>query len=442
MSYCVTITDGSLSRSRQAVLAAVLAQRLNVEPEEAELMALVTPCTVGPVATAGTRDRLVSALVGAGFSARAAEPAPLAVREAEPPAAAPDAVPARGRAGLVVAVVLALVVAGLAGAALASRPDDTDTVIVDESPPNAVMADGPDTVPVEAPPPVDPDLADFETYGYSPRHGVNWNLFAPGGQTRYSSSPDGTPVPVRDAPSRRHGTALTDVPNGSTVETDGCLPPRSDGGRWCRVDLGGREGWVYDRFLTSAPQVPSDDADFALGYSPRRGVNWNVFASGVQVRYAAAPRRTPVPVRDAPSARHGRALADVSSGAAVRTDGCLPRRDDGGHWCRTDAAGGEGWIYDRFLADAPRQTSSRPSRPTAAVIVLGSYTPDDVYGLDARLAQARQTGLAVETAPSERFGMSPGYTVIVAGPYDSDAAAQMLAQVRFVVPDAFIKSLR
>ena len=416
MSYQVEIADGPLGRDRQAALAAILAPRLGVEPEEAELLALITPSTVGPVATAGAQ----AALVAAGFAARAvgqaAPPAPPA-SDPVPDGPAPDAAPRKSRAGLA-AVLLALAVAGLAGVALASRPATTDTVIVD-GPPGAGTDDGggttiEDGAPEE--PPVDADLADFETYGYSPRRGVNWGVFASGSQTRYSSSPDGTPVPVRDAPSRRHGTALTDVPNGSTVETDGCLPARSDGGRWCRVDLGGSEGWVYDRFLTSAPQVPSDEAEFALGYSSRRGVNWNAFSSGVQVRYAAAPRRTPIPVRDAPSARHGRALADVSSGSAVRTDGCLPRRDDGGRWCRTDAVGGEGWIYDRFLADSPRQAPARaPARPAGADFALG-YSPQQgvnwsVFESGRQVRTARAPGgsaVPVRDAPSREFGRVAG----------------------------------
>ena len=422
MSYQVEVADGPLGRDRQAVLATVLGQHLGVEPEEAELLALITPSTVGPLATAEAQAALVEALAAAGFSARAVgqaapPPAPPA-REPMPYAGAPETASRKSRAGLVV-VLLALVTAGLAGAALTSRSDDPGTGTVDDPPPGA-GADGrgattiEDGVPEERP--VDSDLADFETYGYSPRRGVNWGAFASGSQTRYSSSPDGTPVPVRDAPSRRHGAALSDVPNGSTVETDGCLPPRSDGGRWCRVDLGGSEGWVYDRFLTSTPQVPSDEADFARGYSLRRGVNWDAFSSGVRVRYAAAPRRTPVPIRDAPSARHGRALADVSSGSSVRTDGCLPRRDDGGRWCRTDAAGGEGWIYDRFLSDAPRPAPTRtPARPVGPDFALG-YSPQQgvnwsVFESGRQVRTARAPGgsaVPVRDAPSRESGRVVG----------------------------------
>lgn len=381
MPYRVQITEARLSREHQAELAALLVAHTGVTPEEAELSALMTPCAVGPVATAEARDGLLEALAAAGFGARATGEAPgdppaeasrsLAAPETspldEPPSyepltseepvyeapapAAPPSVPARTNWGAVVLGVAAIAAAAVVAVVVLTRPAPLPVVVENASaPPGYAGAEAPEVVYV-----------------------------------------DETPEPVEAA--------------------------------------------------DAAPEPP-DEADFERGFDPRRGVNWDVFASETQVRYAAAPGRTPIPIRDAPSGRHGRAVGEVSSGGAVRTDGCLPRRpEDGGRWCRT--ADGQGWIYDRYLATSPPPTRSAPaSEPTSVLVVLGSYAIGDDAGLQARYAEANRTGLGLEIGPSERFGMKPGYTVIISGPYDNETSLRVLAQAQRVVPDAFRRSLR
>ena len=74
--------------------------------------------------------------------------------------------------------------------------------------------------------------------------------------------------------------------------------------------------------------------------------------------------------------------------------------------------------------------------------MLGSYLLGDDAGLEARVAQAQRTGLSLQVVPSERYGMSAGYLVIVAGPFDGSTADRMLNQAQTYVGDALLRTLR
>ena len=109
-------------------------------------------------------------------------------------------------------------------------------------------------------------------------------------------------------------------------------------------------------------------------------------------------------------------------------------------------SGGGGWIYDLYLAASPggssRPTAPEPGPSAPAYVVMGSYLPGDEAGLQARVAQAELAGVPLETGPSERYGMNPGYVVIVSGPYERSRAERVLAQVRPHVLDAFLRAVR
>ena len=504
MPLLVEITEASLPRERQAVLARVLVAELNVEPEEAELTALVMPALVGPFATAADRDAFLVALAEAGFAARAvADEAPLAASPPEPAYAAPsyvpspvpavpvappapaytappEATPTSGSNGIAVAVaiVLGVVAAVLAVVVITGRATTAETTVVSDAPPGGYPASGDagaDATVIEdvAEAPVPTDDADF-ALGYSPRRGVNWDLFTQGSQTRYSGAPDDTPVPVRDAPSARHGAAVGDVPPGGQVTTDGCLQPRpEDGGRWCRTATTGGEGWIYDRYLlASAParQAPAPsgglqtvrlrDGQFSMTLS-EGGRTWRLPRPLSANTSISNIRRVTLAGRDIVQfeARDGRWATtyfwEVRQGLLhfVGQDGSGTVNVSEAPGSRAVVAAALGYVPGDDVvrgsgraSRAPARQSARASTPRGGanapnIIVMGSYQPYDRAGLDARYAQAQQTGLTLQVVPSETYGMTPGLRVIVAGPFDRDTALRLLPQVRQVVPDAFRNSL-
>ena len=505
MPLLVEITEASLPRERQAALARVLVAELNVEPEEAELTALVMPALVGPFATAADRDAFLVALAEAGFAARAvADEAPRAASAPEPAYAAPahipvpaapvappayaapaytappEATPTSGSNGIAVAVaiVLGVVAAVLAVVVITGRATTAETAVVAEAPPGGYPASGDtggDATPIGDAPeaPALTDDADF-ALGYSPRRGVNWDLFTQGSQTRYSGAPDDTPVPVRNAPSARHGAAVGDVPPGGQVTTDGCLPQRpEDGGRWCRTATTGGEGWIYDRYLlASAParQAPAPsgglqtvrlrDGQFSMTLS-EGGRTWRLPRPLSANTSISNIRRVTLAGRDIVQfeARDGRWATtyfwEVRQGLLhfVGQDGSGTVNVSEAPGSRAVVAAALGYVPGDDVvrgsgraSRAPTRQSARASAPRGGanapnIIVMGSYQPYDRAGLDARVAQAQQTGLTLQVVPSETYGMTPGLRVIVAGPFDRDTALRLLPQVRQVVPDAFRNSL-
>ncbi|HEX9951707.1 MAG TPA: hypothetical protein VGB53_08060 [Rubricoccaceae bacterium] len=135
----IIIAGGPFSPARQAALAAVFARTPGIEPEEAALLAVVTPCVVGPVPE---ETRLVDDLAAAGF-----ETYPVADSEHDgvvaqdllaPPVAAP------GQAGGMVAgaavLTLAVIGAGLVGVGIGSREKVPPTPVVVDRPPGASAA--------------------------------------------------------------------------------------------------------------------------------------------------------------------------------------------------------------------------------------------------------------------------------------------------------------
>ncbi|HEX9952047.1 MAG TPA: hypothetical protein VGB53_09785 [Rubricoccaceae bacterium] len=509
MSFLVEITEASLPRERQAALAQILIAELNVEPEEAELTALVMPALVGPFATAADRDAFLVALAEVGFAARAVadeaptdalppEPAyaaptyaaasapaayaapPIPVAPVAPPtyAAPPEAAPVSGSSGLAVAVaiVLGVIAAVLAVVVLTGRGGREETTVASDAPPGGYPSSGDadgDATPIsDAPEAETPVLTDDAAFalGYSPRRGVNWDLFSAGTQTRYSGAPDGTPIPVRDAPSARNGTAVDDVPPGEAVTTDGCLRPRpEDGGRWCRTDYAGGEGWIYDRYLlASAParraSAPSGglqtvrlrDGQFSITLS-EGGRTWRLPRSLSANTSVSNLQRTTLAGRDIVQfeARDGRWTTtyfwEYRQGLLhfVGQDGSGTVNVSEAPGSRAVVAAALGYVPGDDVVRGSGNASRAPTRNSTPrsgasapnIIVMGSYQPYDQAGLDARYAQAQRTGLTLQVVPSETYGMTPGLRIIVAGPFDRDTALRLLPQVRQVVPDAFRNSL-
>jgi hypothetical protein len=500
MAYLVEITEPSLSRARQAELSAVLVRELNVEPEEAELTALVMPALIGPFATAADRDAFLLALAETGFAAQpvadetpvappalsTALPDPPAPPVVPPPPAyvppayapPPDAVPASGSNRLVVGVAIALGVlaAVLAVVVWTGRGDGAETAADSGDPPGRYSEGEPleEATTIEDAPerdaPVRTDDADF-ALGYSPGRGVNWDLFSSRTQTRYSGAPNGTPIPVRDAPSARHGRAVDDVPPGEPVTTDGCLRPRpEDGGRWCRTDYAGGEGWIYDRYLLASARraAPSGGlrvvslrgGQTSLTLS-EGGRTWRLPRSLSAGTAVSNVQRTTLAGRDIVQfeARDGRWTTtyfwEYRQGLLhfVGQDGSGTTNVSEAPGSQAVVSAALGYVPGddvvRGSGDASRPTarpSARPSAPRGEsnapnIIVMGSYQPYDQAGLDARYAQAQRTGLTLQVVASETYGMTPGLRVIVAGPFDRDTALRLLPQVRQVVPDAFRNAL-
>ena len=509
MSYTAEITERSLSRDRQAVLTDVLVRELNVEPEEAELTALVMPALVGPFETAADRDAFLVALAEAGFAARPgmaeaayespaytppayvppAQPAytppaytPPVQQAVAPPGAPPPYGPVTSSSGngtiIGIAILLAVIAAALAVVVLTqNKRDDIEGTPVVETPPGGgtPSTDGGlvDTMAIdtgETEAPVRTDDADY-ALGFSPRRGVNWDVFSSGQATRYASAPNGTPIPIRDSPSARYGTAVDEVSPGGSITTSGCLPRRpEDGGRWCQVN--GESGWIYDRYLTSAPrrQAPAAsgggvqtvrlrDGQLSLRLS-EGGQTWNLpraLSPGTSVsniqRVSLAGRSI---VRfTAQDARWSTTYYwEYRQGLLhfVGTDGNRTNvseapgsqaiiQADRGYVPGDDIVRGSGTASRAPTRQAPRRPSSISTANVPNIIVMGSYGPGDDDALNARYAQAEQTGLTLQVVPASTYGMNGNYRVIVSGPYDYATTLRLLDQVRQYVPDAFRKAL-
>lgn len=518
MSYRVEITGGPFSRERQAELVRLLVPTVGIEPEEAELNVLLAPCTVGPV-DAGTRDRLLDALGAAGFEATATGAAPVYTNEpayaepayAEPayapppaPAYAPPtppyespayeppapayaetvAEPARSNGMLIaVAAVLGLLVVGLGVTALlANRGDAPDPVVVDAGTPGYGGSEPTPTTTIDddlvdgsmvegsvVEEPTSAGSSDAAEYalGYSPRRGVNWDVFVSADRVRTAAVPDGTPIPIRDAPSGRHGDAIAEVAYGNQVRTTGCLARRDDGGRWCQVS--GDQGWIYDRYLQSGSAPPRSaptrtassgvqtsrtrDGQFTMSVS-EGGRTWRLprplsagtSVSGITQRSLAGRDVVEFTARDARwtttyywEYRAGLLHFVGESGGRTNVSEFPTSRAiiaaDLGYVPGDDIVTGGG-------SSSNGGSSSSSAVPTQALVVMGSYRLGDDAGLRARVAQAQLSGVALETGPSENYGMSPGYIVIVSGPYERAQADRVLARVKPHVLDAFLRTIR
>ncbi len=450
MLYGIEITGPALPRERQAALVSVLVRELGVEPEEAELTVMFMPCVVGPVETVEARDRVLVALAEAGFAARpsavqapvpASPPVAASMTVAPPPVAVLAAAPlvadvpvtaeaSSNGTAVAVAIVLGVIAAVLGVVVVSGRalPADTVTAAEAAAPPTYAPADG-DPVDdiVEGDRMADPSDADYDRYGFSPQRGVNWGAFASGAQTRTAGAPNGTPVPIRDAPSARHGRAVGDVPPGAPVSTDGCLPPRpEDSGRWCRTGDAGGEGWVYDRYLFAsaprpAPPQPSGgiqtarlrDGQFTMTVS-EGGQTWRLprplsastSISGIQRRTLAGRDVVQFEARDGRWATTY--FWEVRRGLLhfVGQDGSGTTNVSEAPGSRAVVAAALGYVPGDDVVRGPA-ASSAPSReraaaPSSYIVLLGSYRRDDDSGLQERLALARQTGLALQVVNAEQ----------------------------------------
>lgn len=66
---------------------------------------------------------------------------------------------------------------------------------------------------------------------------------------RVNSPGDGF-LALRTQPSAETGDRILQIPHGSTVTVNACLPKAAGKkGRWCRVDYNGNSGWAFDGFL-------------------------------------------------------------------------------------------------------------------------------------------------------------------------------------------------
>ena len=447
MSLTVEITEPVLSRERQDVLSDLLVQTAGMEPDEAALTSLVMPCAIGPMPSAEAQQALLAALHQAGFSARAGAaeaaappvvPAYPAPARAGTPAAGPHAptpAPASSNTALIAVAFVLAIAAAIFGTLLLTRPDGAAAppppVAATDTPPGdggTAVADDGDSGAEPSVEPVQTDAADY-ALGYSPDHGVNWSLFAEDVQTRYAAAPDDTPIPVRDAPSGRHGRAVAEVAPGAGVSTDGCLPARpEDGGRWCRTDVAGGEGWIYDRYLRAsvpAPRPPAGSvqtarladgqltmtvSDGGRTYRIPRSLSAGTSVSDIRPRTLAGRDVVQFTARDArwTTTYYWEYRAGLLH--FVGTDGSTTNvseapnsqaiiRADRGDVPGDDVVRGNG-----TASGAPRRPSSGATANVPNILVLGSYDPSDKAGLAARLALARQTGLPLQTVASEAYG--------------------------------------
>ena len=66
---------------------------------------------------------------------------------------------------------------------------------------------------------------------------------------RVNSPGDGF-LALRTQPSAETGDRILQIPHGSTITVNACLPKvAGKKGRWCRVDYNGNSGWAFDGFL-------------------------------------------------------------------------------------------------------------------------------------------------------------------------------------------------
>ena len=417
MPQTVEITEGPLARERQAALADVLVRTLGVEREEAELTALMAPCAVGPLASAADGERLLAALAGAGFAARAgafvagpvaAEAFVPAVPHAAPAAYAPpapayvpppEAVATRSSNAPVVAVavVLAVVALGLGAFILSGRAAPAVVPVVVDTPPGS---DG----------------------------GVQTVISEPTDDMMM----EGDPATMDDPTMASAAPAYDALPSPPPAPSDGVRTVRLADGQFSMTLSEGGQTWRLPRPLSANTSISGIQRRPLAGrdvvqFEARDG-RWATtyfweFRQGL-LHFVGQDGSGTTNVSEAPGSR-----AVVS--AAL---GYVPG---------DDVVRGSSRASRAPARAAPRRSRIRgadtPSAPN--IIVMGSYQPYDQAGLDARYAQAQQTGLTLQVVPSETYGMTPGLTVIVAGPYDRATALRLLDQVRVYVPDAFRNAL-
>ena len=414
MPQTVEITEGPLARERQAALADVLVRTLGVEREEAELTALMVPCSVGPLASADDRERLLVALAGAGFAARpgaavaedgafaAAIPAPpvytapVYAAPAPPEAYAPESARASNGPIVAAAVVLAVVALGLGAFVLSGRAaPPAETVAVDAPPPGSDA--GVQTV-------IDEPADDLSMDGDA--MAPEGDMMAPEPAAPQVDALPSPPAPSGDVHTVRLSDgqlSMTLSENGQTWRLPRALSPSTSISGIQRRTLAGRD----------VVQFEARDGRWATTYY------WEV-RQGL-LHFVGQDGSGTTNVSEAPGSR---AVVQAALGYVPGDD-----------VVRGDAA-------SRAPArSAPRRTRGPDTASAPNIIVLGSYQPYDQAGLDARYAQAQQTGLTLQVVPSETYGMTPGLTVIVAGPYDRETALRLLGQARLYVPDAFRNSL-
>lgn len=434
MPYTAEITERSLSRDRQAVLADVLVRELNVEPEEAELTALVMPALVGPFETAADRDAFLVALAESGFAARPADVPEVASPAYTPPAYTPPAQPAyappavgppvqpavappppegypppapvSSNNGLIIgiAVLLAVIAAALAVVVLTQGTRDAgEQPVAEDRPPVYEGSDAPavDTMAVDTG--ETQALADTDVPGYSPPRQA-----PPRQAPRQQAPPAYTGGGVQTVRLRDGQISLRLSEGGQTWNMPRPLSPGTSVGNIQRVTLAGR----------NVVRFTAQDARWSTTYywEYRQGLLHFVGTDGSRNNVSEAPGSQAIISADqgyVPSDDIVRGSGNASRAPARQT----PR------------------------PAAPRRASRISTANVPNIIVMGSYAPGDEYGLNERYAQAQQTGLTLQVVPASTYGMNGNYRVIVAGPYEYATALRNLDLVRRYVPDAFRKAL-
>ncbi len=143
------------------------------------------------------------------------------------------------------------------------------------------------------------------------------------------------PVNVRDD-SANAGKVLTVAERGQEVQVTG----RPDGG-WVPVNVNGKSGWIYGRYLTTgkvapAPSKPTVDA--------KSGSSTSRDKSRPALDNAATRTTSGVNVRTAPSPS-GQVIDQLADGAGVKVTG-----EAHGNWVQVRANGHTGWVYRTHLS--------------------------------------------------------------------------------------------
>ena len=143
------------------------------------------------------------------------------------------------------------------------------------------------------------------------------------------------PVNVRDD-SANAGKVLTVAERGQEVQVTG----RPDGG-WLPVNVNGKSGWIYGRYLTTgkaapAPSKPTVDA--------KSGSSTSRDKSRSALNNAATRTTSGVNVRTAPSPS-GQVIDQLADGASVEVTG-----EAHGNWVQVRAGHRTGWVYRTHLS--------------------------------------------------------------------------------------------
>jgi len=143
------------------------------------------------------------------------------------------------------------------------------------------------------------------------------------------------PVNVRDD-SANAGKVLTVAERGQEVQVTG----RPDGG-WLPVNVNGKSGWIYGRYLTTgkaapAPSKPTVDA--------KSGSSTSRDKSRSALNNAATRTTSGVNVRTAPSPS-GQVIDQLADGAGVEVTG-----EAHGNWVQVRAGHRTGWVYRTHLS--------------------------------------------------------------------------------------------